>query len=195
MSWRKGTAVALLVSAPCWVALGGCGDQGNDAIGEPSPTSEAPAPRQPSFTGRLDVIVQPALGVVNDEAGCTPAHNRACSADGQAYVPITEPAPATLVEARARLAEGHTAWTTVLRFDAASRAALTRAAERAGAAGGLVLVMDDDQRVLAAAPFTLVRGRTIVFDGLDKPGAWALVETFEGGRPGQRPSVTRGTGR
>ncbi|HEU4811013.1 MAG TPA: hypothetical protein VFT00_02615 [Nocardioides sp.] len=179
MSWRRSTAAALLASAPLWATLGGCGGQGDDATTAPTPTSEAPLPRQPVFTGRLDVIVQPALGVVNEE-DCTPAHNRACSADGQAFVPITDPAPATLVEARARLAEGHTSWTTVLRFDAASRAALTRAAARAGAAGGMVLVMDADRLVLAAAPFTLVRGRSIVFDDLDKPDAWQLVENVLG---------------
>lgn len=173
MSWRRRTAAALLVSAPLWAALGGC--RGNEATTSPTPTSEPLLPHQPVFTGRLDVIVQPALQVVNDDT-CTPAHNRACSADGQAYVPITDPAPATLLEARARLAEGHTSWTTVLRFDPASRQALTRAATRAGAAGGMVLVMDADRLVLVAAPFTLVRGRTIVFDHLDKPDAWQLVE-------------------
>lgn len=177
MSWRRSTAAALLVAVPLWAALGGC--SGNDTTPTPSPPSEAPLPRQPLFTGRLDVIVQPALQVVND-VDCIPAHNRACSADGQAYVPITDPAAATLVEARARLAEGHTSWTTVLRFDAASRTPLNRAATRAGAAGGMVLVMDADRLVLAAAPFTLVRGRTIVFDGLDKPDAWQLVENVLG---------------
>ena len=168
------------MSAPLWPALGACRDRGHEATGAPSPAIEAPPPRQASFSGRLPVVVQPALGVVNEEGACTPAHDRACSADGQAYVPITEPASATLLEVHARLAEGHTSWTTVLRFDAASRAALTRAAARAGAAGGLVLVMDADRLVLAAAPYPMVRGRSIVFDNLDKPEAWGMVETFGG---------------
>ncbi len=141
----------------------------------------AVAPRPPHFAGRLTLALQPALVSVGETA-CTPARNRVCSSDGtQGWVPITDPGRATLVEAVARLADEHTSWTTVLRFDRPSRPALARAAADAGAAGGVVLLVSDGRARAAVAPLELDGGRA-TFTGLTKPEAWDLVAAFS---PGQ----------
>lgn len=140
----------------------------------------AVAPRPPHFAGRLTLAVQPALVSVGETA-CTPARNRVCSSDGtQGWVPITDPGDATLVEADARLTDDHTSWTTVLRFDRASRPALARAAADAAAAGGVVLLVRDGHARAAVAPLEL-DGTRATQTSLTKPEAWDLVAAFSTG--------------
>jgi hypothetical protein len=125
----------------------------------------------------LTLDLQPALVSVGETA-CTPARNRVCSNDGtQGWVPIKDPGRATLVEAVTRLTDDHTSWTTVLRFDRASRPALTRAAADAAAAGGVVLLVSDGRARAAVAPLEL-DGVRATFTGLSKPDAWDLVAAF-----------------
>jgi hypothetical protein len=141
----------------------------------------AVAPRPPHFAGRMTLDLQPALVSVGETA-CEPARNRVCSSDGtQGWVPIPDPGRATLVEAVARLADEHTSWTTVLRFDRASRPALSRAAADAAAVGGVVLLVSDGQARAAVAPLEL-EGVRATFTGLTKPEAWDLVAAFGRGQ-------------
>jgi hypothetical protein len=143
----------------------------------------AVAPRPPHFAGHLTLAVQPALVSVGETA-CEAARNRVCSSDGtQGWVPITDPGEATLVEVVARLADEHTSWTAVLRFDRASRPALARAAADAAAAGGVVLLVRDG-RARAAVPPPALEGVRATLTGLTKPEAWDLVAAFG---PGQVP--------
>ena len=125
----------------------------------------------------MTLAAQPALVSVGETA-CTPARNRVCSSDGtQGWVPITDPGRATLVEAVTRLADDHTSWTTVLRFDRASRPALSRATSDAAGAGGVVLLVRDGRGRAAVAPLEL-DGSRATFTGLTKPEAWDLVAAF-----------------
>ena len=162
------------------VAVAAC--QGGAPSAEPPTTTGqseavAVAPRPPHFAGRMALALQPALVSVGETA-CTPARNRVCSSDGtQGWVPITDPGRATLVEAVARLADEHTSWTTVLRFDRASGPALTRAAADAAAVGGVVLLISDGRARAAVAPLEL-DGVRATFTGLTKPEAWDLVAAF-----------------
>lgn len=186
MSRLRSTAATLpaciILTVALTTALTACQDSSQAPATEPTvePTTSSPAavPQAPSFVGRLGVVVQAGLGVVSEDA-CTRVRNRVCSVDGQdAYVPIEGAAPATLVEVGARLADRHTSWTTLLRFDAASRSALVEATHSAASVGGMVLVMTADRHVLLAAPYPQVAGRTIRLTDLDKPEAWHLVEPF-----------------
>lgn len=160
--------------------------QGDTPTAEPPPTTGqsgavAVAPRPPHFDGKLTLVLQPALVSVGETA-CQPAGNRVCSSDGtQGWVPIPDPGRATLVEAATRLADEHTSWTTVLRFDRPSRPALARAAADAAAAGGVVLLVRGERARAAVAPLEL-DGIRATFTGLSKPEAWDLVGAFG---PGQ----------
>lgn len=128
--------------------------------------------------------LQPALTAVGETA-CTPAHNRVCSTDGtQGWVPIKDPREATLVRAAARLTDRHTSWTTLLRFDRASRQALHTAAADAAAAGGVVLLLHDDHAVTALAPLD-VRGVRVTITGLEKPESWELVAAVDAAQQGE----------
>jgi hypothetical protein len=125
----------------------------------------------------LTLTLQPALVSVGETA-CKPARNRVCSNDGtQGWVPIPDPGRATLVEAVARLSDEHTSWTTVLRFDRASRAALARAEADAAGAGGVVLLVSDGRARAAVAPLEL-DGVRATLTGLGKPEAWDVVAAF-----------------
>ena len=165
------------------VVLAACQGSPSDT---PSETTEpantaAAAPRQPHFTGRLPLSVQPALNAVGETA-CTPARNRVCSSDGtQGWVPITDPGEVVLVEAATSLNDEHTSWTTVLRFDRATTRQLSRAATNAAAAGGVVLLVRDGRAVTAVLPLDL-EARRATFTGLTKPEAWALVTDFRTGQ-------------
>ena len=155
--------------------------QGAPSADPPSTPEESGAvavsPRPPHFAGRLTLALQPALVSVGETA-CKPARNRVCSGDGtQGWVPIPDPDRATLVEAVARLSDEHTSWTTVLRFDPASRPALSGAAADAAAAGGVVLLVSDGRARAAVAPLEL-DGIRATFTGLSKPEAWDLVAAF-----------------
>jgi hypothetical protein len=128
------------------------------------------------------VRLQPALIAVGETA-CTSAHNRVCSTDGtQGWVPIKDPGRATLLRATARLTDEHTSWTTVLRFDEASRHARATAAADAAAAGGVVLLMRDRRAVTALAPLELRGDRSgdrLTLTGQSKQEAWDLVAAVQ----------------
>ena len=165
------------------VVLTAC--QGAPSTDQPETTGQsgavAVAPRPPHFAGRMTLALQPALVSVGETA-CEPARNRVCSSDGtQGWVPIPDPGRATLVEAAARLADEHTSWTAVLRFDRASRPALSRAAADATAVGGVVLLVSDGRARAAVAPLEL-HGIRATFTGLTKPEAWDLVAAFGRGQ-------------
>ena len=175
--WRTtSTLLACAVLTAC---------QGAPSVDPPETTGPsgavAAAPRPPHFAGRMTLDLQPALVSVGETA-CEPARNRVCSSDGtRGWVPIPDPGRATLVAAVTRLADEHTSWTIVLRFDRASRPALSRAAADAAAVGGVVLLVSDGRARAAVAPLEL-DGIRATFTGLTKPEAWDLVAAFG---PGQ----------
>ena len=133
-------------------------------------------PAAPHFAGRLTLALQPALVSVGETA-CTPARNRVCSSDGtQGWAPITDPGRATLVEAVTHLADEHTSWTTVLRFDPASRPALARGrGGRRRRREAWYSSSATGERVAAVAPPSC-DGSRATFTGLDqagRPGTWS----------------------
>jgi hypothetical protein len=175
-------AVAALLAASVLGAGGvvACdgGEGGGQAPRSEPPSSIAAFPAEPHVTGRRAVLVQPGLAVMTDDP-CDGLHDRVCSADGKrSWAPIGTPAQATLVEATTRIDDEHTSWTTVLRLDPGDTRALARTAGTAADAGGVVLVETPDHVVLVDARPDRVAGSRIVFEGLDKPTAWGLVEAF-----------------
>ena len=174
----RGTAVA----AVACLLLAGCSSGDDQGAREPAgtPTSLPVVPAQPRVQGPVDVTLQSGLTVMTgDECRPGDAH-RVCSVDGRSsWAPVQKGTPATLTLAGTHLADQHTSWTTVLRFDERSRSALRRTADEAAGVGGLVLVMVGG-RVLAAVPPGSVHGPALVVTDLDKPAAWALVSSFEG---------------
>lgn len=176
------TAAALLLAA----ALLACQDSSQSPSTPPTdaPTQAAQAdPQPPHFDGRLQVEVQAGLVGVGGADGqqCVPTPRRACSLDGaRTYVPLEEPAAATVVRAHARLAPGHGDWTATFRFDRASRRAVTAAASTAAGVGGVLLVLTPDRRVLLAVRPTEVDRSVIRLTKLAKPEAWQLVTALPG---------------
>jgi len=172
------TTLALLACT----CLAACSSSDGSAKPDPTParTSVAAFPTAPDVTGPVAVSLQPGLTVMTDDR-CSPEEKRrVCSADGtQTWAPLGDPGDATLLEAGTHLADRHTSWTAVLRFSPESRQALRHAAREAAASGGVVLVVQDD-RVLAAVPATGGRGATAAVTDLDKPTAWDLVAGFGG---------------
>ncbi len=175
MEAARRTLAALLVV----VSVAGCdGGDRTAAPAAPAPAAEA-SPTLPHVSARLPLLVQPGLTVMTPDE-CDMERHRVCSRDGQqTWAPIGDPHPVTLVEASTHLNEQHTSWTTVLRLDPASSAALARAAGAAAGSGGFVLLTAPDHTVLAAAPPDQVSGPRIEFAGLDKPTAWNLVGMFD----------------
>jgi hypothetical protein len=162
--------------------LAGCSGGDDPAAPTPSevPSSVAAFPEEPHVTGRVRLTVQAALPLLTAET-CVPEERRVCSVDGgEGWAPLQDPARATLVEARTHPADGHTSWTARLRFTPDSRDALRTAAGRAGASGGVVVVMENG-RVVAAVPPSDLQGTTAVLADLDQPTAWGLVESFGAG--------------
>lgn len=176
MEAARRTLAALLVA----VAVGGCNGGGDQtaAPATPAPAAEA-SPTLPQVSARLPLLVQPGLRVMTPDV-CDAQGHRVCSRGGQqAWAPLGDPHPVTLLEASTHLNEEHTSWTTVLRLDRDSSAALAGARGAASDSGGYVLLTTPDHVVLAAAPPDQVSGPRIEFPGLDKPTAWRLVATFD----------------
>ena len=175
MEVARSTLVALVAC----IAVAGCSAGGHTAApSTPVPAAEA-SPTLPHVSARLPLLVQPGLTVMAPDV-CDPERHRVCSRTGQqSWAPIGDPQPVTLVEASTHLNAEHTSWTTVLRLDPASAAALARASGAAARSGGLVLLTTNDHEVLATARPDQVSGPRIAFADLDKPAAWNLVGAFD----------------
>jgi len=175
MEVARSTLVALVAC----IAVAGCSAGGDTAApSTPVPAAEA-SPTLPHVSARLPLLVQPGLTVMAPDV-CDPERHRVCSRTGQqSWAPIGDPHPVTLLEASTHLNAEHTSWTTVLRLDPASAAALARASGAAARSGGLVLLTTNDHEVLATARPDQVSGPRIAFADLDKPVAWNLVGAFD----------------
>lgn len=173
------TAAAVLAGG---LLLAGCdGDGGTSA---PSPTEVSAAPAVPHVRGPIEVVLQPALRYVAG-GGCRPApgQGKICAPDGSAtYRALGTPRPATVVAVRTAPSEDHTAWDTVVRIDPDDRPVVRAAGEQAAGFGGVVLLLAagrPGRAVEVLEPPSLTSGNVQVF-GLEKPEAWAFVETFRG---------------
>jgi hypothetical protein len=180
MPLLRRTTAAFLASVLLTACQGSPSGTPPPATTEPADPGVEVAPSRPHFAGRLAVQVQSGLIRVG-ETTCAPAPNRVCSSDGtRSWVPIKEAGEATLIEATTRLADQHTSWTTVLRFDRTSRPALARASADAGAAGGVILLVKDGRAVADVAPLDLHWTRA-TFTNLTKSEAWDLVVSVSPG--------------
>ena len=163
------------------LTLSGCSSTGEDAPAD-SPTSIAAYPDLPHFEGELAVTLVPALREVSD-GRCTPDDDHGCSPDGsESFRMLGEHRDATVVEAVTAPSSDHTSWTTTVRFDPASRQALTQAHDQAQGFGGVVLVMSggpEDAKVLVVANPQETKGKRLDFLGLRKAEAWAIVDAFD----------------
>jgi hypothetical protein len=177
---RVPRVLRLAAVAAVLTLLAGCSSDGGS--GEPDGSSSvAASPDIPHFDGPLEVVLRPALPIV-DASGCVPdpAEHRACSADGeQAYRILGKPSDATIAAVSAAPSEDHTSWTAEIRFDPSSRTAVTGARDAAAGVGGLVLVTLDDAVLIAVRP-DAIRPAAARFFGLEKPEAWAIPERFPG---------------
>ena len=172
--------IRVVAAAAALALLAGCSSDADQA-GPVEPTSVAVFPDLPHFDGPLAVRLQPALPIV-DTAGCTPdpAEHRACSADGaKAYRTLGDPSDATVAEVSTAPSDDHLSWTAEIRFDPASRTAVTAARDAAAGLGGLVLVTVGDDVLIAVRP-DAIRPAAARFFGLEKPEAWAIPEGFPG---------------
>jgi hypothetical protein len=178
---RRVTCVLRVLAAATVLALlAGCSS--DSGSGEPAGSSSVAAfPDLPHFDGPLEVVLQPALSIV-DTASCTPdpAEHRACSADGgEAYRILGESSDATIAEVSTAPAEDHLSWTAEIRFAPSSRTAVTAARDAAAGVGGLVLVTVDGAVLIAVRP-DAIKPAAARFFGLEKPEAWAIPERFPG---------------
>jgi hypothetical protein len=171
----------VLAATAAVALLAGCSSDGGPA--EPDGSSSVAAfPDLPHFDGPLEVVLQPALSMVTETAGCTPdpAAHRVCSADGRhGYRVLGEPSDATIAEVSTAPSEDHLSWTAEIRFQASSRTAVTAARDAAAGVGGMVLVTVDDAVLIAVRPDEITPTAVRLFD-LEKPEAWAIPELFPG---------------
>ena len=136
---------------------------------------------RPDVRGPLTVVVQAGLPLVAG-AACEPRDNRVCSVDGlSTYVPIEPRARAVVRRARTDLAPGSTSWTVRIVFRTADTRVVRRAADRARAAGGRLLLLTPDRVVVAAIAPADVRGHRIVHTSLTKPDAWQRIRDLTPG--------------
>lgn len=176
----RAVVACLLLALPAGCSSGaGSPTPGRNGSSSGTPSSVGAFPEEPHATGRLPLTVRAALIEVG-RGTCVPGERRLCSRDdSQGWAPIGEPGRATLLEALARPADGHTTWTVLMRFSRGSRDDLHEAADTAGASGG-VLALVADGRVVAAVPPTGLHGSTAALEDLDQPAAWGLVEALGG---------------
>ena len=170
------TAAAVLTGV---VLVAACQDDGEPR--QAGSSSIEAFPDVPHFRGHLAVLLRPALEIVSDSA-CQPAPDRNvfCSVgDGEAFRALGEARLTAVVEVRTAPSEDHTAWDTVVRFDPDDRQAVRGAAEQARGLGGVVLLMAANRVVRAIDPPDLGAQRARLL-GLEKPEAWAFVESFNG---------------
>jgi len=165
----------------------GCRDDAGPAL--PAPTAAravAEAGAVPLFNGGLATRV--VTGLRASGLGCRPRSERdACSIDGsRTYTWRGDRRTVTVTSARMVPDVGFGTWVVLVRFVARDRAAVQRAAARAGGRGGFVLVLDAHSvgALQAAAPLDVEWGRITVRD-LAKSEAQRLVNTY----------VTAATGR
>ena len=169
--------------AACVLALGGCtgeaGDPAASATGAPSAGVDLTGSRSlPRLTQPRHLYLQAGLEDFFSTA-CIPraAADLVCQASsGEKYSVLSDPTPTTLVDASMRLGADQMRWSVRLTF--ATRRPV-QATARAATTEGFVLVLNFADEVLAAAPVGLVSSRRIVFTGLRKAEAWAMVERLD----------------
>lgn len=161
----------------------GCRDDEDTALPEPTaaPTPEGRIERlrAPRLDGELEVRV--VTGVRVSGLGCRQrtAYD-ACSLDGtKTYTWRGDETAGTVRRARMVPDVGFGTWIVLVRFEAADRAAVQAAADRAGGEGAFALVLDghSGSALQAVAPIDVEGGRITVRD-LRKPEARRLVEAY-----------------
>ena len=175
---RRTAAVLLLFAA----LATGCRDDEDTAPPEPTgtPTLERiERLHAPELDGVLEVQV--VTGVRVSGLGCRQrtAYD-ACSLDGtKTYTWRGDETAGKVRSARMVPDVGFGTWIVLVRFEAADRAAVQAAADRAGGEGGFVLVLDghSGSALQAVAPIDVEGGRITVRD-LRKPEARRLVEAY-----------------
>ena len=133
----------------------------------------------PEFVGALPVDL--VIGLQMLGLGCRPTTRRdACTVDGlRTYTWVGQKHPVGLTTARMRPAPDHGSWVVTLRFARGEGSSVTRAAARAGAMGGYVLLLDQGTGdALGAAQPAQVQGGRVVVENLSKPDAWDIVTTY-----------------
>jgi hypothetical protein len=174
----RGTTVAVLLLAALTTGCDQARDAGPEAVATPLVSVAIP-----EFEGALDVRVLTGLQVFG--LGCRQrTEHDACSADGKTTYTWLDDRPGalrplTLTRARMHRNAEHTAWVVALRFARTDRGVVRRAAERAAASGGFVLVIDDrtGNALQAVAPEAANGGR-IVVRHLVKATAWDTVSGY-----------------
>jgi hypothetical protein len=183
MRGRRTTLVQVLVAVLATAVTGAC-DVGPSADLEPSqgPTLVAVDPvggDPPELTEALEVDVGTAVAVFG--RGCRPQspHHR-CSPDGsKTYTLKGGLRTVTAAGVWMQLDAGGSQWTVLTRFGSGDDAVMGEVAARAEAADGLVVVLDAHSGdVLQAVAPTGVRGGRLVVQGLQKPGAEKVVNTY-----------------
>jgi hypothetical protein len=153
---------------------------------EPTPTagSQPPMVELPHFQGRLPVRLQAGSQVFVDPP-CDPGQGRGriCSADLKTTY-LTYPdavEKAHLLDVSMEPTEDRAEWVVTLTFDDARAA--SEIGRRAVGVGGVLMVVDRDDRVLLAhRPVTVpehsIRRGRVRLEPTDKPTAWDVVESF-----------------
>ena len=168
--------ISLVVSAA--LLNSGCSAGSPRGQDDTTPTDTSVSDTRPDLRGPLTVVVQAGLPLVAG-AACEPRDNRVCSVDGLAtYVPIEPRARAVIRRARTDLAPGSTSWTVQITFRTADTRDVRRAADRARAAGGRLLLLTTDRVVVAAIAPDDLHGHRVVQTSLTKPEAWQRVHAL-----------------
>lgn len=181
---RRTTVTMLLVAA----LTAGCRDHPEPPQPTAAPSLEGGVERirEPQYVGDLRVRV--VTGERVSGLGCRQRTTYdACSIDGsKTYTWRGNEPTVTVKSARMVPDSGFGTWIVLVRFASADRAAVQRAADRAGGRGGFALVLDGQSgsALQAVAPIDVEGGRITVRD-LRKPEATSLVEAY----------VTAATGR
>ncbi|GAA1158640.1 hypothetical protein [Nocardioides aquiterrae] len=162
------------------VILLAAGCAGHSGTPEPAPTSVAAFPDLPRMRGPLPVRLQPALPLAGSDP-CAPAPGRYCLGD-QGYRALGAEQQGIVGAASTAPDAEHTGWDVVVRFEPGP--AVRRAAADAAGMGGVVLIVDPADRVLAAVPPLDLGAAKAHFLGLEKAEAWALVDGFSRSKQG-----------
>ncbi|MBZ5739402.1 hypothetical protein [Nocardioides mangrovi] len=183
---RRTLVAGLTVAAG--LALTGC--SGGSTEPDAGPSSVAAFPEVPTMDEPLDLELQPALRISFD-GDCSQIRDMValCSADDQdAFRPLGTAQAVTADEVTTAPAEGHTAWTTTVRFARNDRAAVRSARDTAAGFGGVVVAVVHGHLLATFAPLDIDPGTAHVL-GLERAEAWSIVDAFIDAQNGSKQGM------
>lgn len=145
-----------------------------------TPSSVQAFPEPPHAAGPIDVVLHPALPLMDGDRRCRPGQSAQllCSSDGSGgFRALGTSGPVVVDEVSTAPSDDHTSWGTTVRFAAGSRAAVRRARDAAAGFGGVVVVTGSSGVVAIIEPADLTAARVALL-GLEKAEAWSVVDAF-----------------